>query len=85
MTPKPCPFCQVVPTELARQCGPVFLVGCDNDACYDNGICAQASGKTADEAWAKWNRRAPQLRIVSSNPDPITVSELEAIGSGALK
>lgn len=81
----PCPFCGHAPTEMARKCGPVYLVGCDNDSCYDNGICAQASGKTPEAAWRAWNTRAPSLRVVSSNPDPITQSELEAAATGGMK
>lgn len=71
----PCPFCGHIPTGLARQCGPIYLVGCDEDACFDRGICAQASGKTPEAAWAAWDRRAPQLTVVSSN------SELELAGT----
>jgi|GEM_PF-2324025 len=79
--PLGCPFCGEDP-GLARIIHHRFIVGCESDDCH---VCPQVSGDTLDEVWKRWNRRAPQLRVVSSNPDPITVSELEAIGAGALK
>lgn len=76
---KPCPFCGENP-GLARDLGPNrlnrFQVGCESDDCP---VCPQTSGATLSEAWARWNKRAPQLSIVASN------SDLELAGAGGIK
>jgi hypothetical protein len=53
-----CPFCGEDP-PLGRWIGPEgfrnFIVGCENDDCPAN---PQVSGRTIEDAWAKWNRRS---------------------------
>lgn len=51
--PRACPWCGSDP-GLARKVNSIFLVGCDADECAAN---PQVSGKTLEEAWAKWNGR----------------------------
>jgi hypothetical protein len=54
---KACPWCQQVPTSLAPNINGTYYVGCTSDECHDKGIVAQASGDTADAAWAAWDGR----------------------------
>lgn len=49
-----CPFCGADPPLAERRAGR-FLVGCEAEDCPAS---PQVSGATAEEAWARWNRRA---------------------------
>ncbi|HXA85770.1 MAG TPA: Lar family restriction alleviation protein [Candidatus Dormibacteraeota bacterium] len=51
--PEVCPFCGADP-GLAQMIFGTFIVGCDEEDCPSN---PQTSGKTLNEAWAKWNTR----------------------------
>lgn len=54
---KSCPWCQQVPEGMARLIHGTYYVGCNSEECFDKGIVAQASGDTADAAWAAWDGR----------------------------
>jgi hypothetical protein len=58
--PAVCPFCGDDPPLAAVGYSfgrsPRYMVGCQNDDCPAQ---PSVSGDTIDEAWARWNRRAP--------------------------
>lgn len=55
---KACPFCGEDPPLAAQVLGipsfKTYVVGCENEDCAIN---PQASGRTPEDAWAKWNAR----------------------------
>jgi hypothetical protein len=51
----PCSFCGSDPPLAARIAGR-FVVGCEND---DGAASPQVAAASLDDAWARWNRRAP--------------------------
>lgn len=52
----PCPFCGEGP-GLAHIITGRYYVCCENDECKVN---PQTGGDSLSEAWANWNRRAPE-------------------------
>jgi len=57
--PATCPFCHSDPS-LASLIHGTYYVACESDECFEAGRVAQASGKTVEQAWANWNKRAAQ-------------------------
>jgi len=51
----PCPFCGADP-PLAVKIAGRFIVGCDGEDCAAH---PQVAADTLNEAWTRWNRRAP--------------------------
>ena len=51
----PCPFCGTDPPLAARIAGR-FIVACESDDCTAN---PQVASDSLENAWARWNRRAP--------------------------
>ena len=51
----PCPFCGSDPPLAARIAGR-FVVGCENEDC---AVAPQTAAASLEDAWQRWNRRAP--------------------------